>query len=113
MRKCVSIVHAIWSKPIGHYNGGQEEGHTVIRKNSCRIPGRTYETEYITTIQQQREYCRQEGLTMPDEMPTSVSVDEEGKRLQDGMPGTWAGNPASMVPEARDEDKRPVKAGVW
>ena len=114
MKKCVSYVNVVWAKPLGYYCGGKEEGHMVLRKNSCRIPGQVLEREYITTVQQQRQYCKEEGLAMPDEMPSNVSVSTDGKRLQDGMPGTWAGNPASMVPETdQPQDKRPIKAGTW
>ena len=99
MRMCVSTFNAIWTKPLGRYNGGTQDGHTVLRKNSCRIPGQAIEREYIDTVQKQREYCREEGLVPPDQMPSSVSVNTEGTKLQDGMPGTWAGTPAALMPK--------------
>lgn len=44
----------------------------------------------ITTWSEQRDYCKQEGLALPSDMPTNATMSEDGKTLQSrGMPGQW------------------------
>lgn len=63
------------------------DGHWVMAK---RTPDGIPRSEYITTRQQQREFCKREGLIDPTDMPSNSEVSADGRQLQwKGMPGSW------------------------
>jgi hypothetical protein len=64
------------------------EGHWAYRTKST--PDGKPKGEYITTFQQQKEFCRAEGLALPQELPRNFHVAEDGKTVLNtcGMPGT-------------------------
>lgn len=103
-----SVAHAIWLGTLDRYNAPGCEtlnpvpggGHMGYRVRSSRLVDGSPEPVVIQTRQQQREFCRAEGLTMPDEMPPHAEWDAKSASSQ-GMPGSWASvNPDFIASEA-------------
>lgn len=66
-----------------------QEGHWAYRVKSSKT-GHP-EPVWIESFQQQKEFCKQEGLVNPSELP-KMEADSEGKFRSNagvGMPGTW------------------------
>lgn len=66
-----------------------QEGHWAYRIKSSKDGNP--EPVYIETFQQQKEFCRAEGLVNPKDLP-NMEADSEGKFRSNagvGMPGTW------------------------
>jgi hypothetical protein len=76
-------------------------GHLAYRVRSSRLVGGAPEPVRITTRQEQREFCKAEGLMMPDEMPHHMEASADGRSVSSqGMPGCWASvNPAVIAAE--------------
>lgn len=97
-RKAISRFGAIWTKGISDYCDPSKEyydkrksegGHWVTRTRSSRNADGSPEREFITSVQQQRAYCRDEGLIPPDEVGT-FSVGKDGQTINSGgLPGSW------------------------
>lgn len=67
--------------------GSWQEGHWVWRR---KTKSGNPEPEYLTGFEQQRQYCRDEGLVNPKDVPAYSEIDSEGKKVSSaGMPGTW------------------------
>ncbi len=67
---------------------GEIEGHWAYRVRSS-ISGQP-EAVWIDSWQKQKDFCREEGLINPKELPTNAEVSTDGKKLQSaGMPGAW------------------------
>lgn len=89
----------IWMKPWGAYGareqdrrqpGFTEEGIHVVRRQSSRDPEGGIEKDFLRTRQDVREYCKAEGLSMPDDVNPNAEIDSTGKTLStSGMPGQW------------------------
>jgi hypothetical protein len=62
-----------------------QEGHTVWGRDS---KGKAF-SKKITTFQEQREWCREQKLALPSEMPSNYEVAEDGRTVKSsmGMPG--------------------------
>jgi hypothetical protein len=98
--RLVSAANPVWLKCISEYGDPKKEfyregirdgGHLVWRKKSSRRPDGKPEAQWITNIQEQRAYCREEGLIPPDEMPSHMTIDKSGTRVSSaGLPGCWA-----------------------
>lgn len=96
-KRAVSTANAIWCRPMGAYGSPEKEGyreamdgHWVVRKNSSRRPDGKPEREFITSIQQQRAYCKEEGLIPPDELSSTQHINKDGSKLSSvGLPGCW------------------------
>lgn len=62
-------------------------GHWVFNKNT---PDGKPVAEYIETFEQQRAFCKREGLALPSDMPTNAQMSEDGRKISSqGMPGCW------------------------
>jgi hypothetical protein len=88
MDRLVSMSHAIWLKPISDYGDASKEtfwkdkqagGHWVARKRSGGGTEEKPIKEFITSRQQQKAYCREEGMSDPSDFPTKMEVTEDGK----------------------------------
>ena len=65
-----------------------QEGHWAykVRSSTSGEP----EPVWIDTFQKQKEFCKQEGLVNPKDLPTHADVSADGKKLRSrGMPGAW------------------------
>ena len=102
-----SVAHAIWLGTLDRYNapgcethnGTEDGGHVAYRTRSSRMVDGSPERVVIRTRQEQKEYCKAEGLMMPDEMPSHCDFDSKSASSQ-GMPGSWASvNPEFLASE--------------
>lgn len=92
--RLMSRFGVVWTGPItAKYNdkeskGAHKEGHWAFRKKSS-LSGKP-EPVFIETFQQQREFCKAEGLVNPTQAPRNLVVKEDGRTLANtrGMPGT-------------------------
>jgi hypothetical protein len=83
------------------------DGHRVWRVKSSRMPDGSPESQIIRTRQDQREYCKAEGLVMPDDMNPNSFISADGRHLSTvGVgPEAWGpvkpkeGNPWLYVEE--------------
>lgn len=98
MQKLVSRFNAPWTGDLDRFNDPTKErfngvpggGHFAYRVRSSRNLDGSPERVIIRTVQEQREYCKAEGLTMPDEVGGHVEVHDDGKGISTkGMPGSW------------------------
>lgn len=104
VRRLVGRPNVIWAKPLGWYNGetdnGQQgDGHWVYGE---REDGTKYK-EYITTRQQQLDYCRANGVIDPLDNDRKRGLDEKGLD-EAGKQHTWDTTPATMVAKATKDD---------
>ena len=73
---------------ISGRDDSHQEGHVAWRTRSSRSGNP--EPVRITTWQQQKEYCKQEGLLNPGDLSSNAEVSSDGKKLYTrGMPGQW------------------------
>lgn len=94
----ISTFGIVWAKPLGDYADTSKEygdkqqaegGHWVTRVRSSRLANGDPERVFLRTIQEQREYCREEGLVPPDEVG-QVEIHRDGKQYSSrGLPGCW------------------------
>lgn len=98
-----------------NYGGGGDGGHFAMRVRSSRNLNGSPERVLIRTRQDQKEFCREEGLIMPDDVGQHVEVGEDGMSCSSqGMPGSWANAPASMEQgTTRKTKSKPTYAGAW
>lgn len=81
----------ITSRYVDRSRDGSSEmkdgAHWVVARNT---PDGKPKAVFIETFQQQREFCKQEGIINPSEMPSHSEINRDGKGLQTaGMPGCW------------------------
>jgi hypothetical protein len=100
-KRCVSNFSVCWTKPLHEYGDPnretyhkdiKNEGHLVARKRSGGGTMDEPKFERIATVQQQRAYCREEGLVPPDQLPSGeMRISEDGKSVAStmGEPGAW------------------------
>lgn len=74
LNRLIGKPNVVWAKPLGWYGGGTEEGHMVYGTKD----GEKY-TKYITTRQEQLEYCKSEGLKDPLEIDRDRGLNEKGQ----------------------------------
>lgn len=103
-----SISHAIWLGTLDKYNQPgcvtqnptEDGGHVAYRVRSSRMVDGSPEPVRIRTVQEQREYCKAEGLTMPSDMPPHAEYSAKGASCQ-GMPGCWASVNEDFIAEQK------------
>jgi hypothetical protein len=92
----ISAANPVWLKPINSYNSPNihdrhaqnSEGHIAYRTRSSRLVGGAPEPVQIRSIQDQREYCKAEGLAMPSDLPAVSRVSDDGMKISGrGLPG--------------------------
>lgn len=83
LNRLVGKPNVVWAKPLGWYGGGKEDGHTVYGTHD---DGTKY-TKYITSRQEQLEYCKREGLKDPLEIDRDKGLNENGKEQAHKMYG--------------------------
>ncbi len=98
-KRCISRFAAIWTKSLSDYGDKNREsygkdmkrgGHWVARKNSGGGTKDQPKMEFLQTVQQQRDYCRDEGLFNPSDISTNTTVDQSGEKMSSvGNPGCW------------------------
>jgi len=93
MERLVSSFGVIWARPFSFYNdkakdNSQLDEHTVWRKRSTRRADGQPEIVRITNFQEQAQYCKEEGLVNPRDLPTNAEPSRDGTKLTSaGMPG--------------------------
>lgn len=75
LNRLVGKPNVVWAKPLGNYGGGKEDGHFVYGTDGN---GKKYK-KYITTRQEQLDYCRSEGLKDPMEIDRDSSLNARGR----------------------------------
>lgn len=98
-RRLISRFAAIWTKGLSDYGDKNREtyhkdqkagGHWVARKNSGGGTKEEPKYQFLSSVQAQRDYCRDEGLYNPSDMPTTMTVDKSGEKLSSsGNRGQW------------------------
>ena len=82
-------------KKIG---GHHVEGHFAVQKKTLDGKERTV---WIDSWEKQKQFCKEEGLVLPSDLPTTPTLragnNKEWSTM--GMPGAWASLPGSMQPE--------------
>jgi hypothetical protein len=67
------------------------DGHFVWRNRSSRLADGGPEKILVRTRAEQREYCKAEGLIMPDDINPNSEISSDGKTLYTtGMKDQWA-----------------------
>lgn len=66
--------------------GGHKDGHWAT---ALRTPDGKPKPVFIETFQQQKEFCRQEGLVNPKELSSHMEATSDRKISGAGMPGAW------------------------
>lgn len=93
MQRLVSSFGVIWSRPFSYYNdkakdNSQMDEHTVWRKRSTRRADGKPEICTISTFKEQADYCREEKLVNPRDLPSNAEPSRDGMKLTSaGMPG--------------------------
>lgn len=83
----------VWCRDLCEYDDPRMEGagaptHTVWRVRSTRRPDGSPEPVQIRTPKEQADYCKEEGLYNPKELPSVSYISKDGKRMSGrGMPG--------------------------
>ncbi len=93
--RIISRFGIIWTGSItARYNDKRAEnpekdgGHWAWRRRSS-ISGQP-EPVFISDFSQQKDFCKQEGLVNPRDLPTNAEPSSDGTQLQSrGMPGAW------------------------
>lgn len=96
---------APWTGTLDRYNKSGCEthnpcdgGHIQYRVRSSRLANGAPEPVRITNRQEQREFCRAEGLTDPTDVNPNVQPNEDGMWANtSGFAGQWGGTPATMT----------------
>ncbi len=98
-KRLISNFGAIWTKGLSDYGDKNREtyhkdqkrgGQWVARKNSGGGTKEQPKYQFLETVQQQRDYCKEEGLFNPSDMPTTMTVDKSGEKLSSsGNRGQW------------------------
>lgn len=74
-----------------HFQQTSDGGHVAWRVKSSRLADGGPEKVKIMTHQDQREFCKAEGLIMPDDINPNAEIEDSGKKLcTSGMKGQWA-----------------------
>lgn len=99
LERQVPAPKAIWTKPWSEYGfreGDQKnpnwskEGTYVYRTRSSRLPDGAPERVLLRNRQDVKEYCKAEGLNLPDDLNPNARISEDGKTLHTcGEPGQW------------------------
>jgi predicted nucleic acid-binding Zn ribbon protein len=96
MRQLISRFGIVWTGHISKYNdptkdrtNQTEDGsHWVWRVRSSRSghPERIR----LTSIAEQKAYCKEEGLILPSDCNPNADISSDGHKLSSqGMPGCW------------------------
>lgn len=65
-----------------------QEGHWAYRVRSSQSG--EPEPVWIDSFQKQKEFCKEEGLVNPKDLPTNADISADGRKLRSqGMPGSW------------------------
>jgi len=99
LTRLASAPKAIWLKNWADYGLRQSDiesgqynpdGVTAYRVKSTRHVDGTPEKVLLTSRQEAKTFCKDEGLSMPDEMNPNVTVRPDGKGMDTaGLPGQW------------------------
>ena len=78
--------------------GAEQEGVWMYRKKTS-LSGEP-EPVYIETFSELKEFCRQEGIYGPGEVPINATISPDGRKISSaGMPGQWASFSPEVLPE--------------
>lgn len=66
--------------------GGHSDGQWVT---SLRTPDGKPKQEFLHTFQDQKEWCRREGVVNPKDLPSNAEAVSDRKLSEKGMPGQW------------------------
>jgi len=94
----ISRPQIIWDKPLCAYADPSKEGYwaqqkmgglVAYRRNSSRMADGKPERCILRTRKDQQEYCRAEGLAMPDEVG-NLEISQDGQSVNGAsLPGCW------------------------
>ncbi len=88
-----------------HFQETPDGGHVAWRVKSSQLVDGGPQRVKIKTHQDQREFCKAEGLIMPDEINRNAEIDSDGKKLcTSGIQGQWQ---TGMPTEAMRKTGRP------
>ena len=89
----------VWMKPYADYGLRQSDidqgqynpdGVAAQRVRSTRHLDGTPEKVMLRTYQEAKQFCKDEGLQMPDEMNPNVTIKGDGKTMDTaGLNGQW------------------------
>lgn len=83
-----SMPNAIWVKDLGQYCGENKEGHYAYARDP--EDNKKVIKKFIKTRKDQKEFCKQFGYHDPNDLPSAMTSDAQGKeRNTRGEPGTW------------------------
>jgi len=82
------VITARYNNPQAE--NAHQDGHYAWRRKSSTLPGGKPQPVFIENFDQQREFCKAEGLANPKDMPTNFEVSSDGRTVLNtrGMPGT-------------------------
>jgi hypothetical protein len=80
-------VAAIWTKGIASYGDQKSENFHKQQRDGGHWTMETDETgkvskTFISTQQQNRDYCRRNGLINPNDIPSNISIAKDGKSFE-------------------------------
>lgn len=94
--RLVSRFNAPWTGDLGRFNNpeaGQHNttpyGHIAYKTRSTHMIDGSPEPVHIDSIQKQREYCKQEGLTNPSDVNPNLGSSADGKISASRPKGSW------------------------
>jgi len=102
MERLPAAPATIYAKPLGEYGDRSKEyynpdGIVAYRNKTTRNADGSPEKVFLRTIQEQREYCKAEGLIMPNEINSNAEINRSGRGLStSGVKGQWSGLPAPL-----------------
>ena len=90
--RLISAPAVIWSKPLVAYQDVKGEttkkdmangGHFVFERDSDEAKEKGHPVRrFISTPQDQAEYCRREGLMNPKDLPSNLSIAKDGMNYE-------------------------------
>jgi hypothetical protein len=121
MRRMISNFNAPFTGELSRFDTPHERGanevdggHIVQRVRSSRLVDGAPESVLIRTRQDQRAFCKAEGLLMPDELNPHIQATEDGFHENTrGLPGSWTAPSSDMEQNVGPVKERPVMAGAW
>jgi putative FmdB family regulatory protein len=106
LNRLLAAPAAIWLGSIGRFGNPTKEyynpdGVVAYRVNSTRNVDGSPEKVFLRTRRDQVNYCRAEGLRMPDEINSNAEMCKNGKNLStSGVSGQWTGVPLALMADS-------------
>lgn len=92
----ISSFAAIWTGNLGKYIDNscemthqRKDGHWAMRRNSSRMADGSPEPVFISTRQDQREFCKAEGLEDPFGLNPNIEGNADGMYSSSRLRSSW------------------------